>query len=156
MYFFKTTNPKVLFIDEESAEIIMKTLEKNNYALSVVIFGQKTGLISFDDILKAQNDGEVKTFECTDTEAEEPAIIMYTSGTTSNPKGALHSNRSLAHIITHYPTDNTSQIILWFSTLCWISGIMVMLRSIFYKYTMINSHHTSEEDACRFIEKYKV
>ncbi|XP_074105962.1 uncharacterized protein LOC141531830 [Cotesia typhae] len=127
IYFFKTTNPKVLFIDEESAEIIMKTLEKNNYALPVIIFGQKTGLISFDDILKAQNDGQVKTF-----------------------------NRSLAHIITHYPTDNTSQIILWFSTLCCISGIMVMLRSIFYKYTMINSHQTSEEDACRFIEKYKV
>ncbi|KAH0561667.1 luciferin 4-monooxygenase-like [Cotesia glomerata] len=156
IYFLKTTNPKVLFIDEESAELIMKTLEKNNYALPVVVFGQKTGLLSFEDILEAQNDGQVKTFECTDTKAEEPAIIMYTSGTTSNPKGALHSNRSLAHIMSHYPTDNTSQIILGFSTLCWISGIMVTLRSIFYKYTMINSHHTSEEVACRFIEKYKV
>ncbi|XP_057320558.1 uncharacterized protein LOC130664592 isoform X2 [Microplitis mediator] len=155
-YFINTTKPKVLFVDEDTAEIIIKAMTKIDYSLPVVIFGKKTGLLSFKDILQTQNDDEVSKFKCTEVEAEDPALIICTSGTTSCPKGALHSYRSCVHMIGHYPTDTTSQTILWFSSLCWISGVLTTIRSIIYKATMIVSYYLSEEEACRYIEKYKI
>ncbi|XP_053599089.1 uncharacterized protein LOC103579793 isoform X1 [Microplitis demolitor] len=155
-YFINTTKPKVLFVDEDNAEIIIKAMTKINYSLPVVIFGEKSGLISFKDILQTQSDDEVSKFKCTEVEAENPAIIMYTSGTTSSPKGALHSYRSCVHMKRHYPIETTTQTILWFSSLCWISGVLTTIRSIIYKATMIVSHNLSEEEACKYIEKYKI
>ncbi len=43
---------------------------------------------------------EEETFETADTLAEDPAVMVYTSGTTGPPKGALHAQRVL---IGHLP-----------------------------------------------------
>lgn len=50
----------------------------------------------FNSLIVAASDGHV----CLDTRADDPAILMYTSGTTGNPKGVLHAGRVL---IGHLP-----------------------------------------------------
>ncbi|XP_008559541.3 uncharacterized protein LOC103579792 [Microplitis demolitor] len=155
-YFINTTKPKVLFVDEDNAEIIIKAMTKIDYSLPVVIFGEKSGLISFKDILLTHSDDEVSKFKCTEIEAEDPALILYTSGTTSAPKGALHSYQSFISMISYYPPESTPHTVLWFSGLCWMSGLLTILRSITCKVTMIVYHNLGEEEACRLVEKYKV
>ncbi|XP_057337236.1 uncharacterized protein LOC130675507 [Microplitis mediator] len=155
-YFINTTKPKVLFVDEDNAEIIIKAMNKIDYSFPVVIFGEKTGLLSFKDILQAVNDDEVIKFECTKIEADEPALIMCTSGTTSFPKEALHSYQSFANMISHYTTKSASKIFLGLYGICWISALSTVFRSILCRATMIVSHNLKDEEICWLAEKYKV
>ena len=50
-----------------------------------------TGALAFEAELARARD----TFAAVDTAADDPAIIIYTSSTTGNPKGALHAHRVL-------------------------------------------------------------
>ncbi|CAG5079002.1 Similar to Luciferin 4-monooxygenase (Photuris pensylvanica) [Cotesia congregata] len=152
----ETTQPKVLFIDENHAEIITRTITKMEYSLLIVVFGIKNGYSSFEDVLKTQSNEDVEKFECTRVEPKDPVFLIYTSGTSGFPKGVLHSYHSVAHMFRYYPDDGTPSIDLYFFRLCWISGTRMVLRSIIFKATMIVCDNLAEEDACKIIEKYKV
>jgi len=47
------------------------------------------------DDLAAETARASDTFETADTSAEDPAFMVYTSGTTGPPKGALHGHRTM-------------------------------------------------------------
>lgn len=152
----ETTQPKVLFINENYAEIITKTITKMNYSLLIVVFERKNGYLSFEDVLKTLTNEDVEKFKCTRVDPKDPVFLIYTSGTLDFPKGVLHSYHSVAHMLRYYPDDGTPSIDLYFSRLCWISGTRTVLRSIIFKATMIVCDNLAEEDACKIIEKYKV
>ena len=48
----------------------------------------RDGWESFEDLMDAASDG----FEAADTASDEGAFLLYTSGTTKNPKGVLHTH----------------------------------------------------------------
>ncbi|MGC2241277.1 MAG: AMP-binding protein [Acidimicrobiia bacterium] len=65
--------------------------------ITVIVTGAGApGLISFESLASAGSP----TLEPVVTPAEHPAFLVYTSGTTGPPKGALHAHRSL---IGHLP-----------------------------------------------------
>ncbi|CAG5074025.1 Similar to Luciferin 4-monooxygenase (Photuris pensylvanica) [Cotesia congregata] len=99
-------------------------------SVKIIIFGKKAGLKSFEDILQ-ENINELDKFQCTKiSKADDPALIMCTSGTTGFPKGVLHSYGSVAHTISLFPINTTTNTFLSFSTLCWISELTLVLRSV--------------------------
>lgn len=49
-------------------------------------------------------EGQPDAVEAVPMEADEPAIIMYTSGTTGPPKGVVHAHRSLLGILPFHVT----------------------------------------------------
>ncbi|XP_073954528.1 luciferin 4-monooxygenase-like [Choristoneura fumiferana] len=158
IYYIETTKPKMLFIDEDNAKTVLDTISKKKYFLPVVIFGKRKSQLSFKDILETPNSDEVDKFECTKVQAEDPAVLLYTSGSTDFPKSVLHSYRSIANMMNYYSDDGKPSIVLSFSSLCCVSGMRTFLRSIIFKATMILSNYkrSEVENACKLIEKYKV
>lgn len=121
------------------AEGIEKLLELGEHLFTKPI------LISIDDPC----DGRVlewsklleaasSTHACVDTAAEDPAIIVYTSGTTGNPKGVLWAHRTLLghmpgvelpHEFFPQPGDRMWTPADW----AWAGGLMdALLPSLFH------------------------
>jgi acetyl-CoA synthetase len=69
--------------------------------------------------------------ECADTDAEDPFMIAYTSGTTGRPKGAVHVHGGfLVKIASEcaYQTDiHPGEVFYWFTDMGWIMGPLSMV-----------------------------
>ena len=91
-------------------------------------------VLGWDALLAAAADAH----ERVDTAADDPAVIVYTSGTTGNPKGVLHAHRMLIghlpgvevpHDFFPQPGDAMWTPADW----AWAGGLMdVLLPSLFY------------------------
>ncbi|XP_063986038.1 uncharacterized protein LOC135167122 [Diachasmimorpha longicaudata] len=156
-HFLELTKPKVIFADEVSAKMILESTDDTKSRPKIVVFGECQGLESFKDVIATINSEDVINFQCTKfTSPYNPAVIMYTSGTTGKPKGALYSNGSFTHMLGIFPHYEGKKVGLWFATLCWISGIGALTRSLILKSTSIIHNCGSEVEACRIIENFGV
>ena len=106
-YVLKDSGCKYLFISSESDEItnfsdlILSVLDTNNQNIDSLINTYVIGgteddrLLNFDDFLNLDISSE--NLDEPQSEGEDTAFIMYTSGTTSNPKGCPLSHNNMMH-----------------------------------------------------------
>jgi acetyl-CoA synthetase len=91
------------------------------------------GIVDFWREIERASD----SFAPVDTGADDPALIVYTSGTTGNPKGALHAHRTILghlpgvefpHEFFPQPGDRMWTPADW----AWIGGLMNVLMSAWH------------------------
>jgi len=146
-YRLENSGAAALITNARGAERIAE-IRENLPALKLVlsIDGAGDGALAFADLLaKASPD-----FAPVDTSADDPAMMVYTSGTTGQPKGALHGHRVL---IGHFPGVETHHDFLpqpgdriWTpADWAWAGGLLnVLLPGLHYGIPVV---------ACRF-EKF--
>ncbi|RLU17736.1 hypothetical protein DMN91_009973 [Ooceraea biroi] len=149
------TMPKVIFCTKKPVDIILTAIKDKNCSPIVVVYGDHPGTTPFFDVLSGYSDAQVANFRYLELDdIKKTACILHTSGTTGMPKGAELSNYSL--LISVQDGNKADEIALWFSSLYWITGVVMNIQSIMNGVKVIIYPHFDEEMTCQLIEKYKV
>ncbi|MCW5745335.1 MAG: AMP-binding protein [Alphaproteobacteria bacterium] len=116
--------------------------------------------LDHDTLLAKASD----TFATVDTHREDPALLVYTSGTTGQPKGALHAHRMLEGVIPamqqwgdFWPRGNE---VFWTpAEWAWIAGLYDALFPAWYFGTPVVAHRFAKFDperAFQLLEKHRI
>lgn len=98
--------------------------------------------------------GESEQFDPVDTAAEDPALLIFTSGTTGPPKGALHAHRIMlgrlpsmefVHQAFPQPGDRFWTPADW----AWAGGLLDMLLPSWHYGVTVVAHRARKFDAAR-------
>lgn len=157
LHVLQLTTPKAVFCSEKSVDVVLKAMKEKNCSLTVVVFGKHVDAISFSNILRNCNDVEAANFRYAELDdIKKTACIMHSSGTTGMPKGVELSNHTMLFISEDNNMDMANVPTLWFSSLYWISGVMLNVKAIAQGAKVIIYSEFNEETTCQLIEKYKV
>ncbi|KAL1517921.1 hypothetical protein ABEB36_001620 [Hypothenemus hampei] len=159
-YLIDMIKPKILFVVAEAVETIAESLEKAELQAEVVVFGEEidnSTFTSFASFLEECPDEDA--FEPEVVDANETAVIFFSSGTTGMPKGICISHKSLYHqaLITQYCGLIVSdEIILSYSSLYWISATMLLTCAIVTGSARVICQKFDPEQIWILLDKYKV
>ncbi|XP_029159132.1 4-coumarate--CoA ligase 1-like isoform X2 [Nylanderia fulva] len=157
LHVMQLTTPKVIFCNEKVVNVILKATKENCFNPNIVVFGDYPDAIAFSDILSMYSDAEAANFQFFEPDnIKQTVCIIHTSGSTGMPKGVELSNYALLISIENRMLNATSTVLLWFSPLHWIGGIVMNLKSIVQGYKVIIYPKFEEEMTCRLIKKYEV
>ena len=166
-YRLQNSGAKVIVTQDENLPLLAELLPDLPNLEKVLMVGNApawSGKAELLDFWKEvdQASGE---FQPIQTRADDPAFIVYTSGTTGNPKGALHAHRYLighlpgfefSHDYTPQPDDCYWTPADW----AWVGGLTdILLAAWHYGLPVVGYRGNgafSPDKACELMAKYKV
>ena len=93
-YILEDSGARALIVQDQLAELLEPLVGHLDSRLIVFGGAAPAGFLGYEDLLSAASSSEPRT----KVEPADPWVIMYTSGTTGRPKGAVQSHHSAAAI----------------------------------------------------------
>lgn len=166
------TQGTVLILGKERMEIFQNSLDDPKYrekigSLKILIemgvqscspLSHPPTIRSFVQVVESGKGNQLKRIPYFETKPTDAFVLMYTSGTTGAPKGAIHSYRSfLALILNLDLVENFPSCVglLW-NPLGHISGLMFFADFIQRQCSVVLHYDSSIESIMASVAKYRV
>ena len=141
---------------------VRKIRDKLPELKKIIVLDSDDGKLQRDEIaFLMEKAPKVESFDIHEVERETPSVLHYTSGTTGQPKGALHVHSSIIaqYITTKWVLDLTSDDIYWCTAdPGWVTGTsygIIGPWSNGITQVVLDSGFSAEK-WYSFIQKYKV
>ncbi len=85
--------------------------------------------------------------------SERPGLVLFTSGTTSQPKAAVHDVRQLCH---RHDSPRPPMRVLGFMQIDHIGGVNTMLHALLHGGTLISPESRRPHDVCAAVQAHRV
>ena len=159
-YRLGNSEAKVVVTDSVNFPKIAAIRERLPHLETVIVIDESSG----DIALWPEMEKASEVFDTLDTAAEDPALLVYTSGTTGPPKGALHVHRTMLGHMPGYdfyhefpPVEGD---LGWTpADWAWIGGLMDQLMPCWFHKTPVLAYRAGKfdpEEAFALIGKYGV
>ncbi len=128
-YRLTNSSARAIMLEPESLDKIEPIRAELPDLRHIIIAGGNAGGLGFDDLIAQASDA----FTMEPSRAEDPVLLMYTSGTTGDPKGVLHAARYvLGHNGIDYSYNFLRQGDLYYSPAdwAWAGGLLDGLLAI--------------------------
>ena len=90
-YMIEDSETDAIIVSSSRYKTIKNAIKKSKSKANIIVSGNKiTSEISFDELLK-----EPEVIEVGNTKRDDICLWMYSSGSTGNPKGTLHTHKNL-------------------------------------------------------------
>ena len=127
-YIMNNAGIKVVFVDSSSAAKVRQVKNEIETLEHLIIRGETLD----NEISLTETTNHSTHFETTPTRSSDPAMLLYTSGTTGHPKGALHAHKILeGYLLTvrlFYNVDLDDTSVFWTpSDWAWVGGLLDVL-----------------------------
>ena len=154
-YRLRSAGVRVVLTDAQSLDRLLE-VQKKYPQLSHIISADPSaiaGVLDYRSLLA----GESQAFEPVVTAAEDAALLIFTSGTTGPPKGALHAHRIMlgrlpsmefVHQAFPQPGDRFWTPADW----AWAGGLLDMLLPSWHYGVTVVAHRSRKFDAARAFE----
>src|SRR5882762_2533397 len=162
-YRMANAEAKALITDMSQLPKVLAVRERLPHLKTVIVIGagaHGAEFLDWDRLLAAASDD----FTTVDTNAEDPALLIYSSGTTGQPKGALHAHRVMIGSIPpveqwlgHWARGNE---VMWTpAEWAWIAGLYDALFPAWFYGTPVVAHRFTKFDperAFALLAKHRV
>lgn len=156
IHMLKTTVPTVVFCQFTCYELLVECLAEVSNSAKVFVFGDNHGQCESVENLFLETHREREFIPVKVDGINDTAMIVCSSGTTGLSKGVCLSHASLLDTTVCCRFGNSDDIMLCFSSLYWISGLIVLLTGTLFGATrLITTQVFSPALYLRMIEQYK-